>query len=65
MSKRKYRQGRALGPVEACMHIAYGRPVYYRHKVYTYGWSQNWNIHSITVWARGGHIKRAIKMEEK
>lgn len=65
MSKRKYEKGKKLQTGEAITSILKGRFIYYRDKVYSCGWTQNWSVHIIRQYARQGNLFEAILIKEK
>lgn len=40
------------------------RPIYFQHKVTTFGWYQNWSIHFILHSLYRGYLHQALPFEE-
>lgn len=64
MSKRKWKQGRKLTPLEAVSEIIAGRPVYFRNKWTHNGWARGWQISMLIGSANAGVIFEATPVQE-
>jgi hypothetical protein len=59
--KRKYLKGMPIISIMQFMVQAeMKRPIFYRHKVETFGWYQNWSLHLILMDMRRGYLFEAI-----
>jgi len=59
MSKAKYEQGSNLWD-DIMYALLNKEPIYYQHKVYTYGWYQNWPVKFIISNLRNFKVARKI-----
>lgn len=59
---RKYQQGQQIGLDTLWLYVWRHDPIYYRDKVITWGWYQNWTIRSLSEACRRGYLHAAIKL---
>ena len=65
MSKPKFKPGPEILTLnEFAAFAAQQRPIYFRHKVTTFGWYQNWSIHFVILTLHLCYLRQALPIEE-
>ena len=65
MTRPKYKPGPPIRSLIGFIaNFQEGRPIYFRHKLTTHGWYQNWSLHLITYNIRQRYLYQALPAQE-